>query len=400
MLKIIFLLFTILSPNLALAQTEAASSTATTVKYGYDQNDNRVFTSTNGLATSTIVNQYFEKTGATSTKYIYANSQLIATIEGGSVYYNHQDHLSGSNVITNQYGTVAEYIDYYPFGAIRQDQKTSSFNEKKKFTGHYFDADTGLNYMMARYQNGGVGRFVSVDSVFNAMGDEAVIRLKTNMSLKKLLENPQALNSYSYSYNNPLIFKDQSGDFAFLAAPAAYLVAYAPVWVPAAITTVSAIGAGVSSWFLGESIGYRMEGSHQAANQSLGKAQATLGATAVGVGGVLVAGEAAGVNIQSNAEKSAKITEPYKRPSGATTRAQKDAMQGQPCSTCGSYTDKMYADHKYPLVKEYYETGKIDTQRMKSLGAVQPQCSGCSCSQGGQLSNYSKQMKTKFNLKK
>jgi len=220
-----------------------SSKTGTTVKYGYDQNDNRVFTSTNGQATSTVINQYYEKTGATSTKYIYANGQLIATIEGGSVYYNHQDHLSGSNVITNQYGTVAEYIDYYPFGAIRQDQKTSSFNEKKKFTGHYFDADTGLNYMMARYQNGRVGRFVSVDSVFLSVGDNEQIKEKTGLDLQAYLASPQALNAYAYANNNPIINKDNDGNNPVIA-----IVGTALVFAPQIANTLQQLNTPVGQW--------------------------------------------------------------------------------------------------------------------------------------------------------
>ena len=151
---------------------------------------------------------------------------MIATIESGNTYYNHQDHLSGSNVITNQYGVVAEYIDYYPFGAIRQDQKTSSFNEKKKFTGHYFDADTGLNYMMARYQNGRVGRFISVDPAYRDIGGN-IFEQKYDRSLQQHLVNPQSLNGYSYANNNPLIYRDENGEILPLVAAGAAVWAIA-----------------------------------------------------------------------------------------------------------------------------------------------------------------------------
>ena len=35
--------------------------------------------------------------------------------------------------------------------------------------------------------------------------------------------------------------------------------------------------------------------------------------------------------------------------------------------TCGKTGDKMVADHKTPLVKEHYETGKIDKAKMRVL---------------------------------
>jgi hypothetical protein len=89
----------------------------------------------------------------------------------------------------------------------------------------------------------------------------------------------------------------------------------------------------------------------------------------------------------------------YKRPSGATTVEQRAAVQGQPCVDCGKTTPRQVADHKTPLVKEYYETGQIDKQRMKEVDAVQPQCPTCSGKQGADLSRYSKDQKKARGLK-
>ncbi len=84
----------------------------------------------------------------------------------------------------------------------------------------------------------------------------------------------------------------------------------------------------------------------------------------------------------------------YKRPNNATTNAQRNSVQGKPCVDCGQTTTPMVADHKTPLVVEHYTTGAIDKVKMKSLDAVQPQCTTCSYRQAGQMSNYSKKMKT------
>jgi hypothetical protein len=50
------------------------------------------------------------------------------------------------------------------------------------------------------------------------------------------------------------------------------------------------------------------------------------------------------------------------------------------------------ADHITPLVMEWYETGGIDAEFMRSLEAVQPQCPACSAVQGAQMSQYSRIM--------
>ncbi|HFC8523342.1 TPA: polymorphic toxin-type HINT domain-containing protein [Neisseria subflava] len=87
---------------------------------------------------------------------------------------------------------------------------------------------------------------------------------------------------------------------------------------------------------------------------------------------------------------------PYKRPNNATTKAQRESVQGKPCVECGKLAEKMIADHKNPLVVEYYETGTIDKSKMRAIESVQPQCPTCSAKQGGRLSQYSKEQKRKL----
>jgi len=70
--------------------------------------------------------------------------------------------------------------------------------------------------------------------------------------------------------------------------------------------------------------------------------------------------------------------------------------QGQPCVTCGQTASTMYADHKVPVVKEYYETGTIDTTRMRQVDAVQPQCLTCSNRQGAELQRYSMEQRKRL----
>ncbi|RCW41262.1 hypothetical protein DFP97_1251, partial [Paenibacillus prosopidis] len=91
------------------------------------------------------------------------------------------------------------------------------------------------------------------------------------------------------------------------------------------------------------------------------------------------------------------INEPYKRPSGSVTKAQRESVQGKPCITCGiNDGSKRVADHKKPLVEEYYETGTIDKKKMRDINSVQPQCTTCSARQGAEMSKFSKRMKKWF----
>jgi len=93
-----------------------------------------------------------------------------------------------------------------------------------------------------------------------------------------------------------------------------------------------------------------------------------------------------------------KIDKPYQRPANATTKEQRASVQNKPCTDCGKTAKKMVADHKKPLVKEYYETGKIDKNKMHSTSSVQPQCPTCSAKQGSEMSKYSKAKKKEHGL--
>jgi len=62
----------------------------------------------------------------------------------------------------------------------------------KKFTGQRLD-NSGLYYYGARYYDAGIGRFISSDTIVPEPF------------------NPQSLNRYSYTLNNPLKYTDPSG---------------------------------------------------------------------------------------------------------------------------------------------------------------------------------------------
>jgi RHS repeat-associated protein len=144
------------------------------------------------------------------------NTSCPTSIASTTVNFVHTDHLTGSNIVSDGSGAIIENMDYYPFGEIRIDDKTTSFNEQNKFTGHDYDALNGYSYMKARYQDGKIGRFISQDPVFLNIGSLDVKKQKV------LLSDPQQLNSYSYAENNPLKYVDPDGKQAVVAMPALF----------------------------------------------------------------------------------------------------------------------------------------------------------------------------------
>jgi len=101
--------------------------TVVTTTYLYDVNDERIAEGANSATTTypfTFYNVATSSSGkATFTKHIFANGEDVADVQGSTttakVYYIHDDPLGGTNVISNASGTLAEVLDYYPFGGIR-----------------------------------------------------------------------------------------------------------------------------------------------------------------------------------------------------------------------------------------------------------------------------------------
>jgi RHS repeat-associated protein len=102
------------------------------------------------------------------------------------VTYIHSDHLRSTSATS---GVQSGDIKYYPYGATRSGAVSTAY----RFTGQRLDDSTGLYYYGARYYDAVLGRFVQADTIVPEPG------------------NPQALNRYSYVYNNPLRYTDSTG---------------------------------------------------------------------------------------------------------------------------------------------------------------------------------------------
>ncbi|WNZ63998.1 RHS repeat-associated core domain-containing protein [Myxococcus sp. MxC21-1] len=87
--------------------------------------------------------------------------------------------------------TVARQYDAW--GNHRNGTSPSSGDFKLGFTGHQYDAETGLTYARARYYDSDLGRFISRDSYGGTLDDAP------------------SLHRYVYVKHNPLRYTDPSG---------------------------------------------------------------------------------------------------------------------------------------------------------------------------------------------
>lgn len=161
---------------------------------------------------------FYTATDSEPEKHIFFNDTAVATVRGSNssaeTFTIHTDHLSGSNVITNENAEISQVLDYYAFGNLRLNDQLGDYDEKRKFTGLEYDMASGLNYAGSRYYDAVLSRFLSQDSAFLMVGDLQKLELITNIKFEQYISNPQHLNSYSYAFNNPLVYSDEDGKFA------------------------------------------------------------------------------------------------------------------------------------------------------------------------------------------
>ncbi|MFN7967573.1 MAG: RHS repeat-associated core domain-containing protein [Acidobacteriota bacterium] len=111
--------------------------------------------------------------------------------------YRHLDQLGSLRVATGENGAPTARIDYYPYGQELATSNWSGLPGDGLFAKSDRDWGTGKDYMLARYTELGVGRFLSVDPC----DDHSLM-------------NPASWNKFSYVRNNPIGLNDPDGCYA------------------------------------------------------------------------------------------------------------------------------------------------------------------------------------------
>jgi RHS repeat-associated protein len=97
----------------------------------------------------------------------------------------------GDGNLTNSSATKTDGYTYDAFGA--PTHSTGSSAQPFQFTGQQTDADSGLQYLRARYYDPGTGRFLGQDPLTGSM------------------RNGQTQNPYPYVVNSPTNWTDPTG---------------------------------------------------------------------------------------------------------------------------------------------------------------------------------------------
>ena len=189
------------------------------VTYTYDGNGKRVQKSTGKLywyGMGSDVLDESDAAGNITDEYVFFGGKRTArrhvnATPPDTVTYYFADHLGTSRVVTDASGTVLDDSDFYPFGGERA--AVSSSANTYKFTGKERDNESGLDDFEARYYSSAMGRFMSPDEFAGGPIDAVgpADPLPPGPLPYAQISNPQSLNKYAYTYNNPLRYTDPNG---------------------------------------------------------------------------------------------------------------------------------------------------------------------------------------------
>ncbi len=187
--------------------------------------------------------------------YIRGLSLVAAVRDGARTYYHYNAH--GDVVqLTNSSGTVTRNYTYDAFG-VEQDASDSDANPFR-YCGEQFDEETGNYYLRARYYSPEVGRFTQEDTHWNPgnmiygdepqkwnewQGEEDPLGLHAYTYKLEATAVAQTGNLYAYGLNNPILYRDSTGNFVVTAIVVGILVGAA---------VGGAVGAGISYSKYGE----------------------------------------------------------------------------------------------------------------------------------------------------
>lgn len=193
-------------------RTSATPERGTATRYGYDQADRLTsYTPPSGTSATYAYNGDGVRTGKTiarvtehflwdksgglpllladaTNSYLYGPGGVpIEQINGSrEPTYLHHDALGSTRLLTEARGATSGTFTYHPYGLLAGSTGTQT--TPLGFAGQYTDAESGLQYLRARYHDPATGQFITRDPITAITGEP-----------------------YAYAGGNPLAWTDPSG---------------------------------------------------------------------------------------------------------------------------------------------------------------------------------------------
>ncbi|WP_084556936.1 RHS repeat-associated core domain-containing protein [Hamadaea tsunoensis] len=252
---------------------DSVSEVAGLTSYVYDADEARLTRTDPAGTTLYLPGQELRDSGGvkTATRYYTHAGEQIGVRSAAGLTWLSGDHHGTAEISVNAVTQAVAVRRENPFGGTRTGSGTWPSSMDKGFVGGTND-NTGLTHLGAREYDPATGRFISVDPEFAS-------------------SDPQQLNAYTYSNNNPITLSDPAGtkwNWGKILKVAAVTVAVVAVIavaiaVPAAIPVMMQAAASASAGAIGG-------GATMAATAGLAAAAAEAGAAAgVAMGSGVVA---------------------------------------------------------------------------------------------------------------
>jgi len=141
-----------------------------TSSYKYDALDRRVSKTVGSVTTNFIYNgdEIIEERNATGgllADYVYSDrlDEVITMTRGANTYYYFQDRLGSVTEILDVPGLIKEKYTYDPYGV--PSVVNSTIGNPWRYTGRYYDEESGLYDYRARAYSPTLGRFMQRDPI-------------------------------------------------------------------------------------------------------------------------------------------------------------------------------------------------------------------------------------------
>ena len=105
-------------------------------------------------------------------------------------FFFHSDHLGSTSYMTDLSGEVSQHVEYFPYGGLIVEERSSGTENPYLFNGKELDLETGLYYYGARYYDR--NHWLSVDP---------------------LAEQYPNISTYTYCAGNPIGYRDENGEW-------------------------------------------------------------------------------------------------------------------------------------------------------------------------------------------
>lgn len=164
--------------------------------YTYNSDGLRTSKTVDGVTTDFIWNSdtlVGQTDGENTLYFLYESSEVIGFVHNGVDTYFYVKNLQGDviQIVDEDSNIVAEYT-YNAWGEVLTSTGEMAEINPIRYRSYYYDSEIGLYYCQQRYYNPEIGRWLSIDVLFDN-------------------NHFNGANLYVYCFNNPIMYVDYTG---------------------------------------------------------------------------------------------------------------------------------------------------------------------------------------------